>query len=136
MKNPAVTTTFQSKTRENIEAFVDFVERTKSYLTRSEATTNAVSLQNWANHFLDEISYFDDLRRSEKTPEAAEARMRSIKELLPTLDGDDAATTPPLERLQSFLEEITLDSEREEENDKAGEAVTLITMHSCKGRRG
>jgi superfamily I DNA/RNA helicase len=134
MKNPTVTTSFQSKTRENIEAFVEFVERTKSYLTRPEsAAPGGILLQNWANHFLDEINYFEDLRRSEKTAEAAEARMRSIKELLPTLDGDAPAGKSPFERLQSFLEEITLDSEREEENDKAGDAVTLITMHSCKG---
>jgi superfamily I DNA/RNA helicase len=34
--------------------------------------------------------------------------------------------------LQNFLEELTLDREREEEAE-AGDAVTLITMHSCKG---
>src|SRR4029077_10250909 len=107
---------------------------TKSHMTRTDTSAvDGVSLEKWANHFLDEISYFEDLRRSEKTPEAAEARMRSIKELLPSLDDDDAASVPAFERLQSFLEEITLDSEREEENEKAGDAVTLITMHSCKG---
>ena len=37
------------------------------------------------------------------------------------------------ERLQSFLEELTLDSDREEEKEAQGDAVTLITMHSCKG---
>ena len=40
---------------------------------------------------------------------------------------------PPAERLQTFLEEITLDTEREEEEENQGDAVTLITMHSCKG---
>ena len=34
--------------------------------------------------------------------------------------------------LDEFLEDLTLDSEREEEKE-AGDAVTLITMHSCKG---
>jgi len=134
MKNAAVTTTFQPKTRQSIEAFVEFVERTKSHLARSESSgPGGLLLQNWANHFLDEISYFEELRRSEKTPEAAEGRMRSIKELLPTLDGEDIADRSPFERLQSFLEEITLDSEREEEDQNTGDAVTLITMHSCKG---
>lgn len=38
-----------------------------------------------------------------------------------------------MDRLQAFLEDITLDSEREEEEDEKGDAVTLITMHSCKG---
>ena len=37
------------------------------------------------------------------------------------------------EGLTTFLEEITLDSEREEEEENTGDAVTLITMHSCKG---
>src|SRR6185295_6286437 len=37
------------------------------------------------------------------------------------------------ERLESFLEELSLDSEREDENENVGDAVTLITMHSCKG---
>src|SRR5439155_2149167 len=65
--------------------------------------------------------------------EAAESRMRNIKELLPSLDGDDASTKSPFERLQLFLEEIALDTEREEEDENTGDAVTLITMHSCKG---
>ena len=35
--------------------------------------------------------------------------------------------------MQTFLEEISLDTEREEEEENRGDAVTLITMHSCKG---
>ena len=42
-------------------------------------------------------------------------------------------STPPLEQLQTFLEEITLDRERQEEKELHGDAVILITMHSCKG---
>ena len=83
--------------------------------------------------FLDEIGYFDELRRSEKNPEAAENRS-------PESEGIDCdpgrrrmrnGRAP--ERLQAFLEDITLDSDREEEKERAGDAVTLITMHSCKG---
>src|SRR5260370_20893637 len=44
-----------------------------------------------------------------------------------------APTLPAPERLNTFLENITLDSEREQEKEEAGDAVTLITMHSCKG---
>ncbi|MEY2408461.1 MAG: hypothetical protein QOF48_1131 [Verrucomicrobiota bacterium] len=92
---------------------------------------NTTSLQSWAGHFLDEIGYLADLRRSEKNPEAAENRVRNLKELLADLDAHPAL--PPVERLQSFLEDITLDSDREDEQENAGDAVTLITMHSCKG---
>jgi superfamily I DNA/RNA helicase len=38
-----------------------------------------------------------------------------------------------MDRLEVFLEQITLDSDREEKDESPGDAVTLITMHSCKG---
>ena len=131
MKNPAVTTTFQAKTREAIEAFVEFVERTQSVLHRAQE--GAVVLSAWADHFIEEIGYFNELRRGEKNPEAAENRIRNLKELMVTMDNSGTPTQTAAERLQSFLEDITLDSEREEEDEKPGDAVTLITMHSCKG---
>ena len=66
--------------------------------------------------------------------ETAENRIRNLKDLIATLDGAEPAAQPPFDRLQSFLEQITLDTDREEEEDEApGDAVTLITMHSCKG---
>jgi len=89
------------------------------------------SLQLWADRFLDEIGYFHELRRSEKEAETAESRIRNLKDLMADLDTQPALA--PVERLQQFLEDLTLDAEREEEKESAGDAVTLITMHSCKG---
>jgi ATP-dependent DNA helicase UvrD/PcrA len=147
MKNPAVTTTFAAKARGSIEAFVEFIEATRALLSDSQTAAMPSSLtpgqrtglagpqgflQRWADRFLDQSGYFNELRRSEKTPEAAESRIRNLKELIATLDGDSAAH-PPLDRLQTFLEEISLESDREEEDDGPDNAVTLITMHSCKG---
>ncbi len=127
MKNPLVTTTLQTNTRKSIEAFVEFVERVQGEL---QTTANEFRLQKWADDFLDETGYFAELRRLEKTPEAAEARVRNLKELMVTMDGIGNA---PAERLENFLEGITLDSDREEEKENTADAVTLITMHSCKG---
>jgi superfamily I DNA/RNA helicase len=127
MKNPLVTTAFQKNTRECIEAFVEFVERVQGEL---HTTANEFRLQKWADDFLAEAGYFAELRRLEKTPEAAEARVRNLKELMATMDG---AGNLPTERLDNFLENITLDSDREEEKENTQDAVTLITMHSCKG---
>jgi superfamily I DNA/RNA helicase len=90
-------------------------------------------LGRWADEFLEEIGYFNELRRGEKNPDAADNRIRNLKELIVTMDAAGSPTQSPSERLHSFLEDITLDSEREEEEEKAGDAVTLITMHSCKG---
>jgi superfamily I DNA/RNA helicase len=73
------------------------------------------------------------VKRSEKNVESGENRLRNLKELIATLDDDEAAQKTPVERLETFLEEITLDTEREEQDEGPENAVTLITMHSCKG---
>jgi superfamily I DNA/RNA helicase len=127
MKNPHVVTTFQANTRRSIEGFLEFIERTRAELGNTDRT-----LQSWAEQFLDEIGYFSELRRSEKDAENGDGRVRNLKELVATLDGGSPPDAPPSERLEKFLENITLDSESEDEEDK-GDAVTLITMHSCKG---
>ncbi len=127
MKNPLVTTEFQKGTRTSIEAFVAFVERAQQPL---QTTETSFRLQTWAEHFLNETGYFAELRRLEKNPENAESRIRNLKELMATMDG---IGNLPAERLENFLENITLDSDREEEKENTQDAVTLITMHSCKG---
>src|SRR5882724_1087642 len=103
MKNPAVTTTFQTKTRESIEAFVEFIERTQSELSPTAAAPSplaprppdatkpgeggsTVSLSLWAEAFLDEIGYFNELRRGEKNPDTADNRVRNLKDLMVTMD--------------------------------------------------
>jgi DNA helicase-2/ATP-dependent DNA helicase PcrA len=129
MKNPVVAATFPAKTRECIESFVEFVERTSSLLQSGQS----MSLQLWAERFLEETGYLNDLRRSDKDPETAENRVRNLKDLIADLDGGNPTSAQPAERLQTFLEQLTLDSEREEEKESQGDAVTLITMHSCKG---
>jgi len=127
MKNPLVTTTFQKNTRECIEAFVAFVEETQKEI---QQPANGLMLQAWAESFLNETGYFAEVKRLDKDPEVAEARIRSLRELMATMDG---AGNEPAERLGNFLENITLDSDREEEKENTQDAVTLITMHSCKG---
>ena len=134
MKNPVVTATFQAQARGNLERFVKLIEHTRERLQAQSLSRDPHALQTWADQFLDQIGYFAELRRSEKNPETAENRLRNLKDLIATLDGSDAASLPPFDRLQAFLEEVTLDTEREEEEDaEPGDAVTLITMHSCKG---
>jgi DNA helicase II / ATP-dependent DNA helicase PcrA len=90
-------------------------------------------LHTWAQDFLAEIGYADELRRSEKDPETAESRVRNLQDLVASLNEDGRESLPPIERLLCFLEELALDSDREEEKENGGDAVTLITMHSCKG---
>jgi superfamily I DNA/RNA helicase len=133
MKNPAVSSTFLVKSRESIEAFVELVERTRARLTE-DLSPPPGALGALVTQLMEEIGYFNDLRRSEKTAEAAENRLRNLRDLIATLDGSAPASRPLHDRLETFLEQVTLDSDREEDKDESpGDAVTLITMHSCKG---
>jgi superfamily I DNA/RNA helicase len=132
MKNPAVTTTFLSKTRESIEQFVELIERTRGILQTESLSRDPGLLQGWAERFLAETGYLDELRRLEKNPEMGEARVRNLKDLICSMDGQDP-TIPPVDRLENFLSEVTLDNQRNQEEEVASNSVTLITMHSCKG---
>jgi superfamily I DNA/RNA helicase len=96
-----------------------------------EAVNDAV--QTWARQFLAESGYVDELRRSEKDAETAENRIRNLQDLVGSMDEGERQILPPVERLQSFLEDVALDGDREAEKENSGDAVTLITMHSCKG---
>jgi superfamily I DNA/RNA helicase len=73
------------------------------------------------------------LRKSERNVETAENRIQNLKDILATLDGEAPAGRTAVQRLETFLDDITLDTEKEEEDEGPGNAVTLITMHSCKG---
>ncbi|HEV2327284.1 MAG TPA: UvrD-helicase domain-containing protein [Verrucomicrobiae bacterium] len=133
MKSPVVRTSFQTKTRESIERFIEFIERTAGELQSVAPAQAGKPLQSWCEKFLDEIGYFAELRRGEKDADAAENRIRNLREMIATLDDFGQPGAPPAARLQTFLEDITLDAERLEEKETVGDAVTLITMHSCKG---
>jgi DNA helicase II / ATP-dependent DNA helicase PcrA len=130
MKHTDVQAMFSSKTREAISEFITFVEDTRSQL---EAETAAASLTHWAEKFLAEAGYVDDLRRSEKNVETADSRVRNIKDLLAELDHAGSAAAKPTTRISEFLDDLTLDADRKDEKDQQLDAVTLITMHSCKG---
>jgi superfamily I DNA/RNA helicase len=133
MKNGAVTAAFRADARQSIEAFVGFIERTRGRLESGSLSGDPRALAVWAERFLEETGYLEELRQSEKNLETAENRIRNLRELVATLDGAEAATLPPQERLEKFLEAIALDTERGEDDPGPGQAVTLITMHSCKG---
>jgi len=132
MENPVVIAGFQAKTREAIERFVALLNATRQQLY-APPSHNPRALEAWASRFLDETGYFQELRRGEKDPETAENRIRNLRDLVASLDDQCAPDEPLTDRLQRFLEDITLDTEREKDDEAVGDAVTLITMHSCKG---
>jgi DNA helicase II / ATP-dependent DNA helicase PcrA len=128
MLNPLVQMELAPAPRNRVTAFLDLIERTRAPLLVSAA----LSLKNWAEKWLAEIGYPDELRRSEKDVESAENRIRNLNEMVAALDSQTAGSSPA-ERLGIFLEDLALNEERAEEKERSGDAVTLITVHSCKG---
>ncbi len=131
MRHTDVQAMFTTKTREAIGEFVTFIEETRAPIDSADATVRPASLTQWAEKFLADCGYIDDLRRGEKNIETADNRVRNIKDLLARLD--QTGSGPCGERISDFLEELTLDADRQEEKQAEKDAVTLITMHSCKG---
>jgi DNA helicase-2/ATP-dependent DNA helicase PcrA len=131
MRHTDVQGMFTTKTREAIAEFVMLIEETRAPIDSADATVRPASLTQWAEKFLADCGYIDDLRRGEKNIETAENRIRNIKDLLARLD--QTGSGPCGERISDFLEELTLDADRQEEKQAEMDAVTLITMHSCKG---
>ena len=127
MNNDLVIHEFQPRTRKSIEGFVELVEG-----FRMPLKDERLSLATWADGLMDSINYEAELKKGEKNPENAENRMRNLRELIHTMD-DRGETLLPANRLVKFLDDITLDAEREEEKEEKSDAVTLITTHSCKG---
>ena len=128
MRHTDVQDSMQSRTRDSLLAFLEFIDRTRTQLE----TDPGISLQTWAEKFLDETGYLADLRRSEKNIEIAENRAQNLKDLIVQLGKQAPVTAKPGERIASFLDDLSLGEDRTEDKDP-GDAVTLITMHSCKG---
>jgi DNA helicase II / ATP-dependent DNA helicase PcrA len=126
MRHTDVQAEMAARTREAAQAFVEFVERQRAKLHSGQMP----SLAGWAQSFLDEVGYAADVRRGEKNPDVADNRLENLRELVQSLPG---ATVDSQQQLQDFLDDLSLDSDREEEKENSGDAVTLITIHSCKG---
>ncbi len=133
MKNPALIAEFPARTRESVEGFVNFLEHTRAPLHSPSKSHAPQALQQWADHFLSGSGYIDDLRRSEKSHDMADTRVRNLSDLVAQMDGPSPKPGPLHDRLEDFLENVSLDNDRDKDEEKAGNQVTLITMHSCKG---
>jgi len=172
MKHTDVLASFQARTRDAIASFGAWVEKTRQALLGGEP----ISLGNWAAEWLEEIGFYDELRKLDKDPETAENRVKNVKEMLADLDGpkpessgpstkpasvpgtprprvslDDILNRPgpatpappvvyapryqgrPMDRLDEYLSDVTLDAERAEDKENNGDQVTLITVHAAKG---
>lgn len=115
--------------KKSASEFVSLVNQMRKHLNKKPSKPD--ELQGILVRFFEETGYFEELKRYDKDPETAENRAQNIKDLLVNIDNCEGETL--MEKLESFLDEISLETDRENEKEKRPNAVTLITMHSCKG---
>ncbi|MFZ4597668.1 MAG: ATP-dependent helicase [Terrimicrobiaceae bacterium] len=113
------------KTAESIREFASNLSATRVRLLTPGADSSQIVSQ-----FLTESGYFEDLKRSCKTPEESLNREAGVKEVLRALaDHQKRSNTG----LRGFLDDMTLDRERDEDKKEDARGVTLITLHAAKG---
>lgn len=113
------------KTVEKISAFAQELQT-----LRIRAATPGADLAGIVSTYLSECGYFDDLQRSCKTPEEFLNRESNVKEMLNMLGQFQKRSS---QGLQGFLDEMSLDRDREEDKEDKARGVTLITLHAAKG---
>jgi len=111
-----------------IAAFVDEIGA-----ARIRVGTPGTDVEAVVSELLTECGYLEDLKRSCKTPEEALNREGNVREMLKGLGEHSRRGGNAKDPLQSYLDAVTLDREREEDKDEDNRGVTLITMHAAKG---
>jgi len=92
LRHTDVQDSFAPRTAEALRRFHQFIEETRAPLESGEA----LSLERWADDWLEAIGYFGELRRTEKSAEAAEGRWKNLRELMGELDDPDGLRVTPL----------------------------------------
>ena len=83
MKHTDVLASFQKRTQDAIAAFVAWIDQTRQPVLGSDP----ISLGNWAEGWLEETGFYNELRKLDKDAEVAENRVKNVKELVSNLDG-------------------------------------------------
>ena len=115
-------------TRKTADAILSFLDEIEAARVRIQ--TPKVDSASTLSTLLDQCGYLSDLKRSCRNSEESFSREENVKEMLRALADHQKRTG---QGLQSFLDEISLDRERDEDPKEAADGVTLITLHAAKG---
>ena len=113
------------KTATAIRKFAEDLAAARIHLLTPGADAFAI-----VNGYLSETGYFEDLKNSCKTPEEALNRESGAKEILNALASHQSKKRGSV---QDFLDELSLNREREEDKKEDATGLTLITLHAAKG---
>jgi superfamily I DNA/RNA helicase len=122
--DPQFTSSLGTKTRHAIEAFVALIAGAKNRIDLSHESPAEV-LQS----LLGEIEYQQWIERGCKTDSERQQRGEGIRMVLDSLRDHVAKGR----KLQAFLDDSALASDRDDEDLEKKQGVTLITLHASKG---
>jgi DNA helicase-2/ATP-dependent DNA helicase PcrA len=125
LTDPAFEPEVTRKTAAAIRTFAEDLAAARIHLLTPGADAFAI-----VNGYLSETGYFEDLKNSCKTPEEALNRESGAKEVLNALANHQ---TKKRGSVQDFLDELSLNREREEDKKDDATGLTLITLHAAKG---
>jgi DNA helicase II / ATP-dependent DNA helicase PcrA len=108
-----------------IRRFTELIDRYETRIAQP-----LTDLARTVEELLSETDYFQDLRRSCKTPEESLNREENVRELIRAISGYQKRST---DGVSGFLAEAALDDDRDEKLDENADGVTLITFHAAKG---
>lgn len=132
--NTSVFETLRSETFQNllsqrtlggIRKFTDLIDGFETKIAQP-----LTDLARTIEELLIEIDYFQDLRRTSKTPEESLNREENVRELVRAISDYQRRSS---DGLSGFLAEAVLDNDRDDKQDKDTDGVTLITFHAAKG---
>src|SRR5690606_12095298 len=89
------------------------------------------NLSQVTQKLLDEIGFKDAIRVTTPSPTTADRKLRSIDQILASLEAYERREGPKA-GLLTYLNRLALDT-REEEEGPTGKRVTLMTLHGAKG---
>lgn len=116
---------FASKATAALTWFVTLIQR---YQDRFQGP----SLVSVARDLTHEVDYKAEIARTYPIPTDQQSRWDSVGEVLNMLENYERRASAP--SLAGFLEEVTLDNQDDQrQEEKRGEKVTLMTLHSAKG---
>jgi DNA helicase II / ATP-dependent DNA helicase PcrA len=96
------------------------------------ANTSGTNITQMSEALILEVGYMDHLKKLAKEPDDFAGWENGIKELLKSMTGYEERNRA--DGLGGFLDEITLNDEREEKDDiEKKKGVCLITLHASKG---
>jgi superfamily I DNA/RNA helicase len=125
LRHPDYLATCSRRAAEAISTFGNGLEATRIRLQTPDAACAEI-----LSAFLADCNYLDDLKRSCKTPDEALNREENVSEMMRALSEHQKRSK---DGLQGYLDEVSLNREREEDKADNALGVTLITIHAAKG---